>query len=343
MPRSTRRWPRWASTAPTATGYPHQFSGGQRQRIGIARALAVKPEFLVCDEPVAALDVSIQAQVLNLFMDLRAQPRPDLPVHQPRPRAWCATSRDRVAIMYLGRIVEIAPTAELFAAPSHPYTQALLAEVPRLERRKRVFEPIAGRDPLAAAPAAGLPPSTRAAPTPWRAAARSACAGRHRARPLVGLPPEPRYRLNTPERTDLTRHAPRQRLQTLRDAVMRLGRHAVDYGRHRARCAHHHPQYLPAPHATAHSPIVLVQHGVMRNGDDYRDFWIPAADEHGLVIIAPTFSNEQWPDVVSYNNGHLLATTDRAALADTAPITAPETWSYTVVTRLVEELKAAGC
>lgn len=87
---------------------------------------------------------------------------------------------------------------------------------------------------------------------------------------------------------------------------------------------------------------MLVQHGVMRNGDDYRDFWIPAADEHGLVIIAPAFSDAQWPDVVSYNNGNLLATTDRAALADTAPITAPETWSYTVITRLVDDLKAAG-
>ena len=73
----------------------------------------------------------------------------------------------------------------------------------------------------------------------------------------------------------------------------------------------------------ADAPLVLVQHGVMRNGDDYRDFWMPAADEHGLVIIAPTFSNEQWPDVVSYNNGNLLATTDRAALADTAATTAP--------------------
>ena len=134
-----------------------------------------------------------------------------------------------------------------------------------------------------------------------------------------------------------------QRLQTLRDAVLRVGRHAVEYGNGAAPDARTITlnTYRPA-HATPASPIVLVQHGVMRNGDDYRDFWMPAADEHGLVIIAPTFSNEQWPDVVSYNNGNLLATTDRAALADTAATTAPETWSYTVVTRLVDDLKAAG-
>ena len=133
------------------------------------------------------------------------------------------------------------------------------------------------------------------------------------------------------------------RLQALHDAALRVGRHAADY-RHRTEPGTRSivlNTYRPA-HATAQSPIVLVQHGVMRNGDDYRDFWIPAADEHGLVIIAPTFSNEQWPDVVSYNNGNLLATTDRAALADTAPLTAPETWSYTVVTQLAADLKAAG-
>ena len=110
------------------------------------------------------------------------------------------------------------------------------------------------------------------------------------------------------------------RLQALHDAALRVGRHAADY-RHRTEPGTRSivlNTYRPA-HATAQSPIVLVQHGVMRNGDDYRDFWMPAADEHGLVIIAPTFSNEQWPDVVSYNNGNLLATTDRAALADTAP------------------------
>jgi poly(3-hydroxybutyrate) depolymerase len=133
------------------------------------------------------------------------------------------------------------------------------------------------------------------------------------------------------------------RLQTLRDAVQRVGRQAAQYRNSATPDARFVTLniYRPA-HATANSPIVLVQHGVLRNGDDYRDFWIPAADAHGLVIIAPTFSNEQWPDVVSYNNGNLLATTDRAALADTVAATAPETWSYTVVTRLVDDLKTAG-
>ena len=126
--------------------YPHQFSGGQRARIGIARALAVRPEFLVCDESVAALDVSIQAQVLNLFMQLRAQLdltylfiSHDLGVIQHLS--------DRVVIMYLGRVVEVAPTEALFAEANHPYTQALLAEVPRIDLRRRRFEPIKGEIP----------------------------------------------------------------------------------------------------------------------------------------------------------------------------------------------------
>ena len=133
------------------------------------------------------------------------------------------------------------------------------------------------------------------------------------------------------------------RLQILRDAVQRVGRHAVEYRNSSAPNARSITlnMYRPAC-ATSNSSIVLVQHGVMRNGDDYRDFWIPAADEHGLVIIAPTFSNEQWPDVVSYNNGNLLATTDRAALADTAAATTPDRWSYTVITRLVDDLKTSG-
>ncbi|MDX2157705.1 MAG: ATP-binding cassette domain-containing protein [Hyphomicrobiaceae bacterium] len=126
--------------------YPHQFSGGQRSRINIARALAVQPEFLVCDEAIAALDVSIQAQVINLFMDLRRELdltylfiSHDLGVVQH--------IADRVVIMYLGRIVETAPAEELFAKPNHPYAVALLAEVPRLDQRKRVFAPVKGEIP----------------------------------------------------------------------------------------------------------------------------------------------------------------------------------------------------
>ena len=126
--------------------YPHQFSGGQRQRIGIARALAVRPEFLVCDEAVAALDVSIQAQVLNLFMDLRQDF--DLTyLFISHDLGVVEHLSDRVLIMYLGRIVEEAPTEDLFEAPSHPYTQALLAEIPRLEPGRRIFKPIHGEIP----------------------------------------------------------------------------------------------------------------------------------------------------------------------------------------------------
>ena len=126
--------------------YPHQFSGGQRQRIGIARALAVKPEFIVCDESVAALDVSIQAQVLNLFMQLRA----DLDLTYlfiSHDLGVVKHLSDRVVIMYLGRVVETAPTEALFAAPNHPYTQALLAEVPTLDSRRRVYAPVKGEIP----------------------------------------------------------------------------------------------------------------------------------------------------------------------------------------------------
>jgi peptide/nickel transport system ATP-binding protein len=134
--------------------YPHQFSGGQRARLGIARALAVKPEMLVCDEAVAALDVSIQAQVLNLFMDLREQLGLTY-LFISHDMGVVRHLADRVVVMYLGRVVEAAPTAQLFAAPNHPYTQALLEEAPRLDRRRRAFVPITGEIPSPLHPPSG--------------------------------------------------------------------------------------------------------------------------------------------------------------------------------------------
>ena len=134
--------------------YPHQFSGGQRQRIGIARALAVKPEFLVCDEAVAALDVSIQAQILNLFMQLRA----DLDLTYlfiSHDLGVVEHLSDRVVIMYLGRVVEQAPSEEVFARPNHPYTKSLLSAVPRIEARKRVFAVVKGEIPSPLNPPSG--------------------------------------------------------------------------------------------------------------------------------------------------------------------------------------------
>jgi peptide/nickel transport system ATP-binding protein len=134
--------------------YPHQFSGGQRQRIGIARALAVNPEFLVCDEAVSALDVSIRAQVLNLFMDLR-QTLGLTYLFISHDLGVIEHMSDRVAIMYLGRIVELAPAAEFFRAPNHPYAQALLDEVPRLDRRGASYRPIRGEIPSPLNPPSG--------------------------------------------------------------------------------------------------------------------------------------------------------------------------------------------
>jgi peptide/nickel transport system ATP-binding protein len=134
--------------------FPHQFSGGQRARIGIARALAVRPEFLVCDEAVAALDVSIQAQVLNLFISLRESLGLTY-LFISHDLGVVRHLSDRVAIMYLGRLVEIAPTAELYSGPNHPYTQALLAEVPRLDTRRKTFAAIRGEIPSPLAPPPG--------------------------------------------------------------------------------------------------------------------------------------------------------------------------------------------
>ena len=134
--------------------FPHQFSGGQRARIGIARALAVKPEFLVCDESVAALDVSIQAQVLNLFMDLQSALHLTY-LFISHDLGVVEHISDRVVIMYLGRVVETGPTPELYAAPNHPYTQALLAEAGKVEPKKRTFVPIQGEIPSPLAPPPG--------------------------------------------------------------------------------------------------------------------------------------------------------------------------------------------
>ena len=149
-----RQWPQYVDSLLVRVGldpscktrYPHQFSGGQRQRIGVARALAVNPRFLICDEAVSALDVSIRAQILNLFIDLRQQLRLTY-LFISHDLGVIEHISDRVAVMYLGRIVELGPAEEFFARPNHPYSRALLDEVPRLDARRGNYRPISGEIP----------------------------------------------------------------------------------------------------------------------------------------------------------------------------------------------------
>ncbi len=140
--------------------FPHEFSGGQRQRVGIARALAVNPDFIVADEPVSALDVSIQAQIINLLVDLKQRLNLAM-LFVGHDLGVIRHVSDRVMVLYLGRVMEIAPVERLYSSPRHPYTEALMSAAPRIDRTGRNRIILGGEQPSPANPPSGCVFRTR--------------------------------------------------------------------------------------------------------------------------------------------------------------------------------------